>query len=81
MRTVFRFEHGRRKPQNRTLSAMRSALEAAGIEFSSVHPSGVRMRPEKPPLETIREVLERARNGDLGEVERAIKMINAELGR
>ena len=44
--TLFDFEAGRRQPHPRTLSAIRSALEAAGIEFTNGDAPGVKLRKQ-----------------------------------
>jgi hypothetical protein len=41
---IIDFEKGRRKPRARSLSAIRSALEAAGVEFTNGDQPGVRLR-------------------------------------
>jgi len=43
-RTVARLELGQAAPQQRTLSAIRAALEAAGVEFTNGDAPGVRLR-------------------------------------
>jgi transcriptional regulator with XRE-family HTH domain len=49
--TLSDFEIGKRSPHPRTLAAVRSALEAAGVEFMNGDKPGVRLRkqPEKQP--------------------------------
>ncbi len=42
--TLFDFESGRRQPQPRTLTAIRTALEQAGVEFTNGDAPGVRLR-------------------------------------
>ena len=45
--TVTRFERG--EPlRERTVDALRSALEAAGVEFTNGHQPGVRLRKRAP---------------------------------
>ena len=44
-RTVVDFERGARRPYDRTLADIKSALEAAGIEFINGDAPGVRLRP------------------------------------
>ncbi len=44
MRTLDRLEKGEGAPQQRTLSAIRTALEAAGVEFTNGDAPGVRLR-------------------------------------
>ncbi len=44
-RTVVDFERGARSPYDRTLADIRSALEAAGIEFTNGDAPGVRLWP------------------------------------
>jgi transcriptional regulator with XRE-family HTH domain len=41
-RTVIDFERGARNPQASTVAAIRTALEAAGIEFTNGNTPGVR---------------------------------------
>ena len=45
VRTLNRVETGEGEPQRRTLSAIRTALEAAGVEFTNGDAPGVRLRP------------------------------------
>lgn len=51
--TLADFETGRRNPHPRTLAAIRTALEAAGVEFTNGDAPGVRLRraggPVAPP--------------------------------
>jgi transcriptional regulator with XRE-family HTH domain len=42
--TIADFESGKRDPYARTLDELRSALEAAGVEFTNGEQPGVRMR-------------------------------------
>jgi len=44
-RTIARLELGEGAPQRRTLAAIRTALEAAGVEFTNGDAPGVRLRP------------------------------------
>ena len=44
--TIADFESGKREPYVRTLDVLRSALEAAGVEFTNGDQPGVRMRKE-----------------------------------
>lgn len=44
MVTVRNFENEKSMPQRPTLTAMRSALEAAGVEFTNGDQPGVRLR-------------------------------------
>jgi transcriptional regulator with XRE-family HTH domain len=46
--TVAKFERGENRAEERTVSAIRRALEAAGVEFTDGEPPGVRLaaRPE-----------------------------------
>lgn len=46
--TLAEFENGRREPYARTLDDMRSALEAAGVEFIPENGSGPGVRLRKP---------------------------------
>ncbi len=46
--TLSDFEIGKRSPHPRTLAAIRSALEAAGVEFTNGEVPGVRLRKAKP---------------------------------
>jgi transcriptional regulator with XRE-family HTH domain len=46
--TIADFEVGRRIPQRRTLAAIRSALEAAGVEFIAQNGGGAGVRLRKP---------------------------------
>lgn len=46
--TLFDFEAGRRQPQPRTLAAIRTALEAAGVEFTNGDAPGVKLRKTGP---------------------------------
>ena len=48
LRTVARFELGEGSPQKRTLAAIRSALEAAGVEFIAENGGGAGVRMRKP---------------------------------
>ena len=41
--TLADFETGRRQPHTRTVSALRAALEAAGVEFTNGDAPGVRL--------------------------------------
>ncbi|MHB0695038.1 helix-turn-helix domain-containing protein, partial [Roseomonas mucosa] len=52
MRTVARFEMGEGTPQRRTLTAIRAALEAAGVEFIPENGggAGVRMKQRQSEL-------------------------------
>jgi transcriptional regulator with XRE-family HTH domain len=43
-KTIANFELGKRRPYDRTLDDLRSALEAAGVEFTNGDQPGVRMR-------------------------------------
>jgi transcriptional regulator with XRE-family HTH domain len=43
-RTLVRFELGDGTPQRRTLTAIRAALEAAGVEFTNGDAPGVRLK-------------------------------------
>lgn len=45
--TLFEFEAGRRQPHVRTLAAIRSALEAAGVEFIAENGGGPGVRLRK----------------------------------
>ena len=45
-----RFESGRGGLRERTVDAIRAALEAAGVEFTNEDQPGVRLRKEKPLL-------------------------------
>ena len=55
-KTIVSFELGKRKPYDRTLHDLRSALEAAGVEFTNGDQPGVRIastarqsrKPDKP---------------------------------
>jgi transcriptional regulator with XRE-family HTH domain len=42
--TIADFESGKRVPYTRTLDELRSALEAAGVEFTNGEQPGVRLR-------------------------------------
>ena len=42
--TLVDFEAGRRHPHPRTLTAIRAALEAAGVEFTNGDSPGVKLR-------------------------------------
>lgn len=42
--TLADFEVGRRQPQPRTLAAIRTALEAAGVTFTNGDEPGVKLR-------------------------------------
>ena len=44
-RTLVRFEDEEASPRNATLAAIRTALEAAGVEFTNGDAPGVRLRP------------------------------------
>lgn len=44
--TVTDFEAERRTPHHHNLSAIRAALEAAGVEFANGDAPGVRLRPK-----------------------------------
>ncbi|WP_376092784.1 helix-turn-helix transcriptional regulator [Roseomonas sp. CCTCC AB2023176] len=44
LRTLARLEAEEGSPQRRTLAAIRSALEAAGVEFTNGDAPGVRLR-------------------------------------
>ncbi len=46
-RTVVDFERGARRPYDRTLADIKSALEATGIEFTDDDAPGVRLRQPK----------------------------------
>lgn len=46
--TLVDFETGKRTPQPRTLAAIRTALEAAGVEFTNGDAPGVRLRRAEP---------------------------------
>ncbi|NPD68915.1 helix-turn-helix transcriptional regulator [Lichenicola cladoniae] len=43
-RTVVRFERGEGSPQQRTITAIRAALEAAGVEFTNGVAPGVSLK-------------------------------------
>ena len=45
-RTIVRFELGEGATQHRTVTAIRGALEAAGVEFTNGDAPGVRLRPK-----------------------------------
>lgn len=45
--TLFDFERGRRQPHARTVAAIRSALEAAGVEFIEENGGGPGVRLRK----------------------------------
>ncbi len=45
--TLFDFESGKRQPHARTLAAIRSALEAAGVEFIPENGGGPGVRLKK----------------------------------
>jgi transcriptional regulator with XRE-family HTH domain len=45
--TLFDFESGRRQPHPRTLTAIRTALEAAGVEFIAENGGGAGVRLRK----------------------------------
>ena len=45
--TVVEFEGGRRAPHSNNLTAIRTALEAAGVEFMNGNSPGVRLRKAK----------------------------------
>lgn len=45
-RTLARLELGEGDPQRRTLAAIRTALEAAGVEFTNGDAPGVRLRKQ-----------------------------------
>jgi transcriptional regulator with XRE-family HTH domain len=47
-RTVARLELGEGEPQRRTLTAIRAALEAAGVEFIAENGGGPGVRLRKP---------------------------------
>ena len=51
--TIADFESGKREPYTRTLDELRSALEAAGVEFTNGNQPGVRVKAspwvEPPP--------------------------------
>lgn len=47
-RTLARFELGEGDPQRRTIEAIRTALEAAGVEFTNGDAPGVRLRALSP---------------------------------
>lgn len=44
IRTLDRLEKGEGIPQNRTITAIRTALEAAGVEFTNGDAPGVRLK-------------------------------------
>ena len=44
-KTIADFEREARQPYARTLAAIRTALEAAGVEFTNGDAPGVRLRP------------------------------------
>jgi len=44
-RTLVRFEDEEASPRSATLAAIRTALEAAGVEFTNGDAPGVRLRP------------------------------------
>jgi transcriptional regulator with XRE-family HTH domain len=46
--TLADFEGGKRQPYPRTLAAIRTALETAGIEFTNGDAPGVRLRRSSP---------------------------------
>lgn len=46
--TLFDFESGRRNPHPRTLAAIRTALEAAGVEFIEQNGGGPGVRLRQP---------------------------------
>jgi transcriptional regulator with XRE-family HTH domain len=45
VRTIMLFEHGATQPRRASIAAIRTALEAAGVEFTDVNP-GVRLKRE-----------------------------------
>ena len=53
--TLTDFEAGKRNPYPRTLSAIRAALEAAGIEFLNGDGPGVRVRSALDPMHRSRQ--------------------------
>jgi ribosome-binding protein aMBF1 (putative translation factor) len=48
VRTLDRMEKGEGAPQRRTLTAIRAALEAAGVEFTNGDAPGVRLKAARP---------------------------------
>lgn len=48
--TLFDFESGRRQPHPRTLTAIRTALEAAGVEFIAENGGGAGVRLRKTDM-------------------------------
>ena len=44
LRTIVDFERGARNPRDATFDAIRTALEAAGVEFTNGDQPGVRLR-------------------------------------
>ena len=48
LRTVVRFEQGEGSPQRRTVTALRTTLEAVGVEFLDGGAPGVRLRENAP---------------------------------
>ena len=55
--TLSDFEIGKRSPHPRTLDAIRSALEAAGVEFTNDDQPGVRLTIEKADNDLIANYL------------------------
>jgi transcriptional regulator with XRE-family HTH domain len=51
-KTLADFERGKRVPYDRTLEDVRSALEAAGVEFTNGGQPGVRMRAASGTIPT-----------------------------
>ena len=47
--TLADFEVGRRQPHSRTIEAIRTALEAAGVEFIAENGGGAGVRLRDPP--------------------------------
>lgn len=52
VRTLARIESGETEPRLSTVSVIRSALEAAGVEFTNGDAPGVRLRRPGPPRAT-----------------------------
>lgn len=46
-RTLIRFENGQAEPHGRTLTAIRTALEAAGVVFTDGEEPGVKLRKQE----------------------------------